>query len=52
MDPLSDKPEGAAAARTLRFFRGESELRYTVIAFSTADALARWDAAMSRSNPT
>jgi hypothetical protein len=49
--PLFDKPEGADAALTLRFFRGESELRYTVIKFSTSGALARWDAEMSRSSP-
>jgi hypothetical protein len=49
--PLFGRPPGATAALNEQFFRGSSELRYSVLLFPTKQALADWDRSMRSSAP-
>ena len=49
--PLFEAPPGAAAALNARFFRGPSELGYSVLLFPTRRALADWERRMRSSAP-
>lgn len=49
--PVLDKPNGAIATLNLRFFHGPCELRYSVLQFTSKQALTQWDQEMRRSSP-
>jgi hypothetical protein len=51
LSPILDRPSQATATLNIRYFRGPSELHYSVLLFPTEQALRGWDVQMAHSSP-